>query len=117
MPPSDVATAQSTLPVTLRRRLTTERRTIEGRDESGCLSLHGELLEEKLVANDVEGGEGHNPLDEIHQVALVGAEAMQKVQHQGTVGDGLAEVAERVRHALHLVAVLAHGEVPLREHV
>jgi hypothetical protein len=112
MPPSNVAAAQSTLPITLRRRLSTGRRAIEGRDGSGCLSLHGEILKEKLVEDGVEGGEGHNPLDESHQVVVVGVEAMQKVQHQGTVGDGLAEAAERVCHALHLVAVLAHGEVP-----
>ena len=50
-------------------------------------------------------------------MAIAGAEATQKVQHQGPVGDRLAEVAERVRHALHLAAVLVHGEVPLREQV
>jgi hypothetical protein len=50
-------------------------------------------------------------------VAIAGAEATQKVQHQGPVGDRLAEVAERVCHALHLAAVLVHGEVPLREQV
>jgi hypothetical protein len=32
-------------------------------------------------------------------------------------GDGLAEVAERVCHALHLAAVLSHREIPLREQV
>jgi hypothetical protein len=31
------------------------------------------------------------------------------------VGDRLAEVAEGVRHALHLAAVLPHGVIPLRE--
>jgi hypothetical protein len=50
-------------------------------------------------------------------VAIAGAEATQKVQHQGPIGDRLAEVTERVRHALHLAAVLVHGEVPLREQV
>jgi hypothetical protein len=83
----------------------------------GCLRLHGELLEGKLVADDVEGGEGHDPLDESFQVAVAGAEATQKVQYKGTVGNGLAEVVERVRHALHLAVVLAHGEVLLREQV
>jgi hypothetical protein len=38
----------------------------------GCLSLHGELLEEKLVANGVEGGEGSSSLDESLQVAVAG---------------------------------------------
>jgi hypothetical protein len=65
----------------------------------------------------VEGGEGHAPLDESLQVAVAGAEATQEVQHQGTIGDWLAEVAERVCQALHLAAVLSHGEVPLREQV
>jgi hypothetical protein len=50
-------------------------------------------------------------------VAVVGAEATQEVQHQGAISDGLAEVAERVCQALHLAAVLSHGEVPLREQV
>jgi hypothetical protein len=30
---------------------------------------------------------------------ILGAEATQKVQHQGTIGDGLAKVAERICHA------------------
>jgi uncharacterized protein HemY len=63
----------------------------------------------------VEGGEGHAPLDESLQVAVAGAEATQEVQHQGTIDDWLAEIAERVSQALHLAAVFPHGEVPLRE--
>jgi hypothetical protein len=65
----------------------------------------------------VEGGEGHAPLDESLQVAVAGAEATQEVQHQGTIGNWLAEIAERVSQALHLAAVFSHGEVPLREQV
>jgi hypothetical protein len=57
------------------RPLTIGRRVVEGRGGSRCLSLHGELLEEKLVVDDVEGGEGHNPLDESLQVAAAGAES------------------------------------------
>jgi hypothetical protein len=93
-----------------RRCLTTGRSTIEGWHWSRGLSLHSELLEEKLVGNGVEGGEGYSPLDESLQVAIARAEVTQKVQHQGTVDDGLAEV-----DALHLAAVFSHGEVPLRE--
>jgi hypothetical protein len=88
----------------------------EERRSSG-LRRHGELLEEKLVPDGMECGKGNGPLDESLQVAIAGAEATQKVQHQGPVGDRLAEVAERARHALHLAAVLVHGEVPLREQV
>jgi hypothetical protein len=65
----------------------------------------------------VEGGEGHTPLDESLQVAVARAEATQEVQHHGTIGNGLAEIAKRVSQALHLAAVFAHGEVPLREQV
>jgi hypothetical protein len=100
-----------------RRRLTAGRSAVESRGWSGRLIHHGELLEEKLVPHGVEGGEGHAPLDESLQVAVAGAEATQEVQHQGTIGDWLAEVAERVCKALHLAAVLSHGEVPLREQV
>jgi hypothetical protein len=49
--------------------------TIEGWGWSGCLGLHGELLVKNLVVHDVEGGEGHNPLDESLWVAVTGAEA------------------------------------------
>jgi hypothetical protein len=59
----------------LRRCMATGRRTVEGRGGSGCLSIHGKLLKEKLVAHDMEGGEGHSPLDESLQVALAGVEA------------------------------------------
>ena len=61
--------------------------------------------------------EVNGPLDESLQVAIAWAEATQMVQHHGSVGDSLAEVAERVHHALHLASVLVHGQVPLREQV
>jgi hypothetical protein len=81
------------------------------------LSRHGELFKEQLVPHGMEGGKGNDPLDESLQVAVAeaGAEATQKVQHQGAVDDRLAEVAEGVCHALHLAAVLPHGEIPMRE--
>jgi hypothetical protein len=65
----------------------------------------------------MECGKGNDPVDESLHVAIAGVEATQKVQQQGPVGDRLAEVVERVSHALHLAAVLVHGEVPLREQV
>jgi hypothetical protein len=96
-----------------RRRLTTGRRAVEGLGGSGCLSLHVELLDEKLVADDMEGGEGHGPLDESLQVAVEGAEARRwfKAKVRSTTG---SLRSRRVHHALHLAVVLAHGEVPLR---
>jgi hypothetical protein len=100
-----------------RRRLTAGGSAVESRGRSGRLIRHGELLEEKLVPHGMEGGERHAPLDESLRVAVAGAEATQEVQHQGTTGDRLAEVAKRVTQALHLVAVFSHEEVPLREQV
>src|SRR5687767_1569062 len=63
----------------------------------------------------MKGGKGHGPLDKSVQVAVARAEATQKVQHQGVVGDWLVEVAEGVHHALHLAAVFPHRETPLKE--
>jgi hypothetical protein len=59
--------------------LTAEWSTVEGRRWSRGLRLHGELLEEKLVADGLEGGEERNPLDESLQMAVAGDDAMQKV--------------------------------------
>jgi hypothetical protein len=70
-----------------RRWLTAGKSAVESRGWSGRLIRHGEVLEEKLVPHDVEGGEGHAPLDESLQVAVAEAEATQEVQHQGTIGD------------------------------
>jgi hypothetical protein len=94
------------------RRLTAGRSAVERWGRSRGLRRHGELLEEKLIPHGMECGKWDSPLDESLQVAITRAEATQKVQHQGPVSDRLAEVAEGVRHALHLVAVLSHGEVP-----
>jgi hypothetical protein len=98
-------------------RRTTRRSAVECWSRIGCVKRHGELLEEKLILHDMEGGKRHGPLDESLQVAVPGAEATKKVQHQGAVDNRLAEITERVRHALHLAAVVVHGEFPLREQV
>jgi hypothetical protein len=94
------------------RRLSTSDGAVEGWGRSGSLDRHGELLEEKLIPHNMEGGKRHDPLDQSLQVAVEGAEATQEVQHQGTVRYRLAE---GIRQALHLAVVLPHGEVPLRE--
>lgn len=43
---------------------------VERHGRGGGLSLHGELLEEKLVADVAEGGKRHCPLVEILQVVV-----------------------------------------------
>jgi hypothetical protein len=79
------------------------------------LVRHGDLLEEKLIPHRMEGGEGHDPLDESLWVTVAGAEATQEVQHHGAVCHRLAEITEGLRQALHLAAVLPHVEIPLGE--
>jgi hypothetical protein len=66
-----------------RRCLANGRSAIEGWGRSGCLSHHGELVEENLVLHVMEGGKGHGPIYESLQVAVAVAEATQKVHHQG----------------------------------
>lgn len=68
-------------------RLATGGCAVECRGGGGGLNLQVELLEEKLIADVVEGGEWHGPLDEILQVVVAGAKTTQKVQHEGAVGD------------------------------
>jgi hypothetical protein len=104
-------------PWPLRGRWTTRRGVVECRGGSGCLKLHGEFLEEKLVSHGVEGGKRHDPLDGGLQVAVSGAKATEQVQHPGAVDDRFAEITERVRHALVLAAVVIQREFPLREQV
>jgi hypothetical protein len=77
------------------RRLTTRMSVVECWGWSGCLNRHGELLEVKLVPHDMEGGKQHDPLDESLQVAVPGAEATKKVEHQGAIGDRPAKIMER----------------------
>jgi hypothetical protein len=54
-------------------RLSTGGRAVEGCGGGGGLSIQGELLEEKLIADVVEGQEWHGPLDESLQVVVAGA--------------------------------------------
>jgi hypothetical protein len=71
--------------------------TIECRYRSGSLDCYGELLEEKLIPHDMEGGKRHGPLDQSLEVVVAGDETTQEVQHQGTARHRLVEIAEGVR--------------------
>jgi hypothetical protein len=55
---------RGTCPPPPRGCLTATTSTVEGRRWSRGLSLQGELLEKKLVADVVESGEGHDPFNE-----------------------------------------------------
>jgi hypothetical protein len=54
------------------RRLSTSDGAVEGWGRSGSLDRHGELLEEKLIPHNMEGGKRHDPLDQSLQVAVEG---------------------------------------------
>jgi hypothetical protein len=54
------------------------------------LSIQGELLVKKLVANIVEGGKRHKALNESLHMVIVPTETTQKVEDKRAVGDRLA---------------------------
>jgi hypothetical protein len=84
---------------------------IEGR---GRLGAQSELLEKQLVADIVEGREGHIALDEGLQVIVASIETTQMVEDK-SAGDGLVEIPKRVHYALHSAIVLSDREVTLGE--
>jgi hypothetical protein len=106
---------RSTRGLSLGRRLSTSGNAVECRAEEGASIAMVSSSRRSSFRTTMECEKGHSSLDQGLQVVVAGAEATQEVHHQGTVRHRLAEVAERVRHALHLAAVLPHGEVPLRE--
>ena len=72
------------------------------------LEALSKLLHDKVVTDLQEGGEGPLPGDPRPKVGVAVTEPAENVEDQDTVLHGLAE---RIRHALHLVAELADGEV------
>ena len=74
-----------------------------------------ELLHDKVVTDLQEGGEGSLTSDPRLEVSVAIVEPAEDVEDQDTVLHGPAKVVERVRHAHHLVAELADGEVALDE--
>lgn len=54
------------------------------------LSIQGELLVKKLVANIVEGGKQHKAFNESLHVVIAPAETTQKVEDERAVRDRLA---------------------------
>ena len=75
----------------------------------------GDLLQDKVVLNLQEGGEGPLPGDPCPQVAVAVVETRQDIEYQDSVLHRPAEVVKSIGHALHPPAVLADREVPLRE--
>ena len=74
-----------------------------------------ELLLDKVVTDLQEGGEGLLTSDPRPEVSIAVTNPTEDIEDQDTVLHGLAKVAERVCHALHLAAELADGEVSLDE--
>ena len=48
--------------------------------------------------------------DELRHELEALVEAMQNVQHECMVGDGLAKISKGISHTLHLAAVIVDGE-------
>jgi len=77
--------------------------------------LHRHLLEEEISLRVNKGGE-RAPLAKMHPDGLESlVQTADDVEDEGAVGDGLAQVLEHVRHALHLLAVLGDRQIALDE--
>ena len=74
-----------------------------------------ELLHDKVVIDLQEGGERPLAGDPRPEVSVAVAEPAEDVEDDDAILHGPAEIAERVRHALHSAAELAGREVPLDE--
>jgi len=75
----------------------------------------GDLLENEVVSDLQEGGEGPLTGDPCSQVVIGGVETPQDIEHQDPVGHRALEVLQSISHALHPSAELTNGEVPLLE--
>ena len=91
-----------------------------GRCRSGCGEdrrrsgkrrwRRGEFLQQQLGADLDEGGERPLALEEEAERAEPVGEAAENIHGEGAVGDGLAELGERIRQGLHPTAVVGDGE-------
>ena len=75
----------------------------------------GDLLENEVVPDLQEGGEGPLAGDPALQVVIGAAQAPQNIEYQDLIRHRIPEVVKSIGHALHPPAVLTNGEVPLHE--
>lgn len=73
----------------------------------------GEFLQDKVVADLEEGGEGLLACDPCPQVVIVVVETTQDIEHEDPVSHWVPEVAKSIRLSLRLPAELAHGKIAL----
>jgi hypothetical protein len=73
----------------------------------------GELLEDEVVTDLVEGREWDQASDPSLEVIVALVEAPEKVEDERAIGDRLPKVTRGGRHVLHLAAVLNDREIPL----
>ena len=74
-----------------------------------------ELLHDEVITDLQEGRERPLTVDPRPEVSVASAEPAEDIEDQDTVLHGPAKIVEGVRHALHLAAELADGEVALDE--
>jgi hypothetical protein len=81
----------------------------------GGLNTHGDLLEQQVAADVVEGGERDNSLEEGLEMVVPLVQPLKNVEYNDTIRHRLTEVAEGIGHALHLSAVVVQVQVTLDE--
>lgn len=75
----------------------------------------GELLEDEVIADLLEGRKWDQASDPSPEVIVALVEAPKKVEDKCAIGDGLTKILKRVCHALHPMTVLGDKEVALGE--
>jgi hypothetical protein len=77
--------------------------------------IHRQFLQEKISLRVQERGEGTTP-PEMHADGLEALiQTANEVEDEGAVGDDFTQVAQRVRHALQLLAVVGDVQIALNE--
>jgi hypothetical protein len=72
--------------------------------------LHGEFLEDEVVAGLQEGGEGSDATKKCPNVAEAFVEAADDIEDEGVIGDDLTKSGEIIGHLLQLAAIVGDGE-------
>lgn len=80
---------------------------------SSRLGDHGVFFNVEVGANVGEARQRATALDERGHVGELLVEAMQDLEDKGVVKNGLAQVTQRIGHALHLTAILGDVKISL----
>ena len=84
-----------------------------GLGSNGALVGEVELLQHELLASDGEVRQGVRISDVVGGTSEAGIEAAQEVEDKLRVGDGAADIAERIGGGLHPLGVVVDGRIAL----